>query len=117
MVEAAGIEPLLPANTNPKMVHDFGSYDMKTSELPRRFESPGVPPVPWSPPQSWRYFGDAASLAPTGLSFRSRCPDGAPLNLDRGHPNPKDSDRALRSSFLKATPSNRLCTPADRLLL
>ena len=44
MVEAAGIEPVLNVNTNPVMSHDFGFYDMKTFELPRRFESPGVLP-------------------------------------------------------------------------
>ena len=44
MVEAAGIEPLFPVNTNPMMSHDFGFYDMKTFELPRRFDSPGVLP-------------------------------------------------------------------------
>jgi hypothetical protein len=44
MVEAAGIEPLSPTNTNPMMANDFGFYDMKASELPRRFESPGVLP-------------------------------------------------------------------------
>ena len=44
MVEAAGIEPLLPLNPNPMMVHNFGFYDIKTIDLPRRFESPGVPP-------------------------------------------------------------------------
>jgi len=36
MVEAAGIEPLLPSNLNPMMANDFGFYDMKTFELPRR---------------------------------------------------------------------------------
>ncbi len=44
LVEAAGIEPLLPTNLNPMMANDFGLYDMKTFELPRRFESPGVLP-------------------------------------------------------------------------
>jgi hypothetical protein len=28
------------------MANDFGFYDMKTFELPRRFESPGVPSSP-----------------------------------------------------------------------
>ena len=46
VVEAAGIEPFSPANPNPMMAHDFGFYDMKTCELPRRFESPGVPYSP-----------------------------------------------------------------------
>ena len=46
VVEAAGIEPLLPLNPNPVMANDFGFYDMKTFELPRRFESPGVPSSP-----------------------------------------------------------------------
>ena len=44
MVEAAGIEPLQPGNSNPKMTHDFGFYGMKTSELPRGYLSPGVLP-------------------------------------------------------------------------
>ena len=44
MVEAAGIEPVYTANTNLMMVHDFGFYDMKTIELPRRYLSPGVLP-------------------------------------------------------------------------
>ena len=55
MVEAAGIKPLFPLNTNPMMAYDFGLYLLKILELRRRFESPGVP---WSPPQSWRYIGD-----------------------------------------------------------
>jgi hypothetical protein len=42
-VEAAGIEPLFPINTNPMMANDFGFYRVKTLELPRRFDSPGVP--------------------------------------------------------------------------
>ncbi len=46
MVEAAGIEPVFPVNTNPMMSHDFGFYDMKTFGLPHRFESPGVPSSP-----------------------------------------------------------------------
>jgi len=46
MVEAAGIEPLLPLNPNPMMANDFGFYDMKTFRLPRRFDSPGVPYSP-----------------------------------------------------------------------
>ena len=45
-MEAAGIEPLFPVNTNPMMSHDFGFYDMKTFELPRRSDSPGVPSSP-----------------------------------------------------------------------
>jgi len=36
MVEAAGIEPVPRVNTNPLMVHDFGSYLVNTFELPRR---------------------------------------------------------------------------------
>ena len=28
------------------MANDFGFYDMKTFELPRRFDSPGVPSSP-----------------------------------------------------------------------
>jgi hypothetical protein len=46
MVEAAGIEPLSPVNTNPMMANDFGFYCVKTFELPRRFDSPGVPCSP-----------------------------------------------------------------------
>ena len=46
MVEAAGIEPFSPVNPNPMMANDFGFYVMKASELPRRFESPGVPSSP-----------------------------------------------------------------------
>jgi len=46
MVEAAGIEPLFPANPNPLMANDFGFYCVKALELPRRFDSPGVPPSP-----------------------------------------------------------------------
>ena len=56
-MEAAGIEPLFPANTNPMMANDFGVYRVKTFKLPRRFDSSGVP---WSPPQSWRNIGDGA---------------------------------------------------------
>ena len=44
LVEAAGIEPCQAVITNPMMTHDFGFYVMKSSELPRRFESPGVLP-------------------------------------------------------------------------
>jgi len=44
MVEAAGIEPLFPVNTNPMMANDLGFYDLKTYESPRRFDSPGVLP-------------------------------------------------------------------------
>jgi hypothetical protein len=43
MVEAAGIEPLFPVNPNTMMANDFGIYNMKTLELQRRFDSPGVP--------------------------------------------------------------------------
>ena len=46
MVEAAGIEPVQTQNPNPMMAYDFGFYDMKTIELPRRFESPRVPSSP-----------------------------------------------------------------------
>jgi hypothetical protein len=46
MVEAAGIEPLLPSNPNPMMANDFGFYEIKTFELQRRFDSPGVPSSP-----------------------------------------------------------------------
>lgn len=49
MVEAAGFEPVLPANTNPIVMHDFGFYNAKYIELACRFFSP---PAPWSPPQS-----------------------------------------------------------------
>ncbi len=58
-MEAAGIEPLLPTNPNPMMVNDFGSYFEKNGELPHRFFPFESPPVPWSLPQSWRYFADA----------------------------------------------------------
>ena len=44
LVEAPGIEPLLPLNPNPMMANDIGFYDMKTFGLPRRIESPGVLP-------------------------------------------------------------------------
>ena len=30
LVEAAGIEPLFPVNTNPMMANDFGFYFVKT---------------------------------------------------------------------------------------
>jgi hypothetical protein len=30
VVEAAGIEPLFPVNTNPMMANDFGFYFVKT---------------------------------------------------------------------------------------
>ena len=46
MVEAAGIEPLFYANTNPMMANDFGFYCGKTFELQHRFDSPGVPYSP-----------------------------------------------------------------------
>jgi hypothetical protein len=46
MVEAAGIEPVILTNSNPMMANDFGFYCVKTFELPRRFESPGVPSSP-----------------------------------------------------------------------
>ena len=46
LVEAAGIEPFSPVNPNPMMAHDFGFYNMKTFELQRRFDSPGVPYSP-----------------------------------------------------------------------
>ena len=36
LVEAAGIEPFSPVNTNPMMVHDFGFYSKEIGELPRR---------------------------------------------------------------------------------
>ncbi len=49
VVEAAGIEPFSPVNTNPMMSHDFGFYCMKTTELPRRFDSPEVPYSPLEP--------------------------------------------------------------------
>jgi hypothetical protein len=44
VVEAAGIEPLFPVNTNPMMANDFGFYCVKTFGLPRCFDSPGVLP-------------------------------------------------------------------------
>jgi hypothetical protein len=46
MVEAAGIEPLFLTKPNPMMANDFGVYRMKTIELQRRFDSPGVPSSP-----------------------------------------------------------------------
>jgi len=54
-VEAAGIEPDHPQSTNRLMAHDF----CRTVLIRRRF-SPSIesPLVPWSRPQSWRYFGD-----------------------------------------------------------
>ena len=55
-LDAVGIGPWSPVNTNPMMANDFGFYCVKTLELARRFFSPLVP---WSPPQSWRYIGDA----------------------------------------------------------
>jgi hypothetical protein len=58
MVEAAGIEPLFPINTNPMMVNDFGFYCAKTFGLPADSIPLESPTVPWSPPQSWRYIGD-----------------------------------------------------------
>ncbi len=45
-MEAAGIEPVSPANINLMMVHDFGFYDIKNIELPRRCLSPAVPSSP-----------------------------------------------------------------------
>jgi len=79
MVAAAGIEPLLPVNTNPMTANDFGFYDMTTFELPHRFDSLESPPVPWSPPQSWRHFGDGINTAVlTGWwPFTPRPPAGA----------------------------------------
>ena len=47
LLEAAGIEPLFPINTNPMMSHDHGFYCRRVIEFARRFE---FPPVPWSPP-------------------------------------------------------------------
>jgi hypothetical protein len=38
------VKPVSPVNPNPMMANDFGFYVMKASELPRRFESPGVLP-------------------------------------------------------------------------
>ena len=46
LVEAAGIEPFSPVNTNPMMAHDFGLYCVITFGLWRRFDSPGVPYSP-----------------------------------------------------------------------
>ena len=37
---------MFPLNLNPMMMHDFGFYCVKTLELPRRFDSPGVPSSP-----------------------------------------------------------------------
>jgi hypothetical protein len=44
--EAREFEPLFPVNTNPMMANDFGFYLVKTHELPRRSDSPGVPSSP-----------------------------------------------------------------------
>jgi hypothetical protein len=46
MVEAAGIEPFSPVNPNPMMANDFGFPCVKSLELARRFDSPGVPYSP-----------------------------------------------------------------------
>ena len=46
MVEAAGIEPDSGDNINLLMVRDFGCYRFRNLELPRRFDSPGVPSSP-----------------------------------------------------------------------
>jgi hypothetical protein len=46
LVEASGIEPLFLTKPNPMMANDFGVYRMKTIELQRRFDSPGVPSSP-----------------------------------------------------------------------
>ena len=43
---AAGIEPVQTQNPNPLMAYDFGFYDMKTIELPRRYLSSRVPSRP-----------------------------------------------------------------------
>jgi len=45
-LNAVGIEPLFPLNTNPMMANDLGIYCLKTFELRRRFDSPGVPYSP-----------------------------------------------------------------------
>ena len=37
MVEAAGIEPMLPTNPNPMMANEFGFHRLKTIQLRRRF--------------------------------------------------------------------------------
>jgi hypothetical protein len=54
-VAAAGIEPLFPVNTVPMMSHDFGFYCVKTWSYRDVLIPLESPPVPWSPPQSWRY--------------------------------------------------------------
>jgi hypothetical protein len=46
IAEAAGIEPLLPLNSNPMMAHDFGFCCEKTFGLRHRFFAPGVPSNP-----------------------------------------------------------------------
>ena len=45
-MEAAGIEPLFPLNSNPMMANDFGFYCVKSLELQRLVDSPGVPSSP-----------------------------------------------------------------------
>ena len=50
LVEAAGIEPDSGDNLNLLMVHEFGHYRLISIELPRRFESPGVPSCPLESP-------------------------------------------------------------------
>jgi hypothetical protein len=60
VVEAAGIEPLSPVNSNPMMAHEFGLCCAKTFALRRRFDSPGVPYSPLeSSPVLEIYIGDA----------------------------------------------------------
>jgi len=44
LYKAKEFEPLLPSNPNPMMANDFGFYCVKSPELARRFESPGVLP-------------------------------------------------------------------------
>ena len=71
MVEAAGIEPLFPIDTNPMMANDFGSYDIRLFELPCRFDSPGVPSSPLeSSPVLEIHFGDAGDFEIVDMSIR-----------------------------------------------
>jgi hypothetical protein len=61
MVEAAGIEPDPGQSTNRLMAHDFFRKTTISSRFSPSIESPGVP---WSRPQSWRYFGDGLGVLP-----------------------------------------------------
>jgi hypothetical protein len=47
---AAGIEPYCSDNLNLLMAYGFGVYRFRNLELPRRFDSPGVPSSPLESP-------------------------------------------------------------------